>query len=177
MVCATSASTTRTGTRPRRNSYPSRTLEGEITSLIGEVSSQREGVRREVEKARQKAELNAWIAEHGSDHLKSAHELGYEVGRLYATERFEHEIPTGWQLDFYDRAAWYVRTNPSADAIVELKLAQALCEAVGGSHATIVWLTHPPSQEPEEDDYGYFEACEAVIIRGYLGKYDLVKML
>lgn len=112
------------------------------------------------EAARRDAEKAAWIAEHGSEYLRKAHGAGYDCQRLYVKERGTAEFPD-YVIDFENRADWHSRACPSEKALTE-----AL--AVGG---TVVWLTRPPFA----DDEGYWEAGEAVVVREYLGKYDLIK--
>lgn len=116
------------------------------------------------ERTRREAEKQAWIEAHGSAFLKKAClQGGYDCQRRYVEERAALERP-GYVVDWKDAAAWKDRACPS-----EAALDEAL--AAGG---TVVWLTAPANAG--EDDYD-FEPCEAVAIRGYLGKYDLIKAL
>lgn len=111
----------------------------------------------------------AWVQEFGSDYLKRACANGYDCQRLYVTERAALEAP-GFTVDFKDNATWKARSCPSLAA---LDLEDAL-KALGLGEVTIVWLTAPAE---EWEEWKEFEACEAVVIRGYLGKYDLVRTL
>lgn len=125
-----------------------------------------EAERAAVEKAARAAEKSAWITEHGSDFLRQAFTAGYDCQRRYVTERAALEFP-GYAVDFDDRAEWRERSCPS-----EKGLAEAL--AAGG---TVVWLTRHP-RHPADDGYGEDDTeYEAVAIRGFLGKYDLVKVI
>jgi hypothetical protein len=82
-------------------------------------------------------------------------------------------------VDFDGKAEWKPRSCPSEKALDAVDAAIAL----GLGNAEIVWLTDPPqARKPrcDEPDYGYgyeFEPCEAVVLRGYLNKYDLVQIV
>ena len=126
---------------------------------------------KEKERAAKEAERLAWIETHGSDYLQRAVKLGYNCQRQYVTERAALELP-GYEVDFDNRAAWKSRSCPSMAALEEVeRLIQQ------GYDAEVVWLTEP-IQEPEysDDDYCCFEPCETIVVRNYLGKYDLVKI-
>lgn len=125
-----------------------------------EAAAQAEKEAREAKKA-------AWIEAHGSDYLKAAHALGYNCQRQYVTERATLEFPD-FRVDFDDNASWNDRACPSPEALAEVK---ALVAA--GHDAQVVWLTDDGAADRE--NWEYFEPCEAVVIRDYLGKYDLVK--
>lgn len=122
------------------------------------------------ERERLDAEKRDWIARHGSDYLRRACGAGYDCQRKYVLERGALEHP-GYTLDFEEAAAWKARSCPSERALAE-------AERVGG---TVVWLTAPPRDTPPandyEVDYDEFEQGEAVVIRGFLGKYGLVRQL
>ena len=125
-----------------------------------EAAAQAEKEAREAKKA-------AWIEAHGSDYLKDAHALGYNCQRQYVTERATLEFPDFW-VDFDDNASWNDRACPSPEALAEVKALVAV-----GHDAQVVWLTDNGAADRE--NWEYFEPCEAVVIRDYLGKYDLVK--
>jgi hypothetical protein len=112
-------------------------------------------------KAARVADRVAWIATHGSEFLRKACGAGYDCQRRYVIERAALERP-GFVVDFDDRAAWRDRSCPS-EAALDLAL------AVGGQ---VVWLTTPGYEISEAE---YWEPCEAVLIRQYLGQYDLIK--
>lgn len=106
-----------------------------------------------------------WIAAHGSERLRLAVENGYNCQRLYVTERAAVEHPD-YTADFDDNAQWDSRSCPSEAALKE-------AIAVGGE---VVWLTKPPLAKHDEDFDCYdWEEREAVVIRDFLGNYDLVK--
>jgi hypothetical protein len=126
--------------------------------------------RAAAEKERREAEKRQWIGDVGSAYLKRCLAGGYNCQRAYVIERAGVEFP-GYVVDYNDAAAWKDRAAPSEKALVE-------AERVGG---VVVWLTDEPSNrvaESDDDsqDYG-FEPCEAVVVREYLGKYDLVKLV
>jgi hypothetical protein len=114
-------------------------------------------------KAKREADKLDWVKEHGSEHLKLAIENGYDCQCLYATERAELEYPD-YQVDFKDNADWDPRSCPSEAALLE-------SIRVKGE---VVWLTSPVAK-PSDEWVGYFEACEAVVVRGFLEKYHLIK--
>lgn len=119
-------------------------------------------------------EMQSWIDQHGSDRLRLAHERGYQVRGLYVRERAEVEFP-GYTPDLDDRAEWEERVAPTEEALALETQAIDLAKANGlpGERASIVWLTKPPRDLESLD----FRPCEAVVIRGYLGRYDLVKIV
>lgn len=134
------------------------------------ASMQPEMEAKKAEYAARQAERAAWIETHGSDYLRRATALGYNCQRQYVTERAALELP-GYEVDFDDRAAWKSRSCPSEAALGEVE--QLIRQ---GYDAEVVWLIEP-IQEPEysdDDDY-CFEPCETIVVRNYLGKYDLVK--
>lgn len=140
-----------------------------------DVSRAQERAIRELEKAQREAEKATWIEAQGSDHLKRAFAGGYNCQRLYVTERAAVEAP-GFVVDFDDAAQWKDRSCPSMAALEVEEAANQW----GIGKVMVVWLTTGPSAEVEnEDEYGepYFQEVEAVIIRGYLGRYDLVKII
>lgn len=119
------------------------------------------------------AEKIAWIAEHGSSRLKKAEAAGYKNQRTYIEERVGLEFPD-FKADFDNRACWDVKSNPSENALdIEAGL------TAKGLDVVIVWLTHPTYKLEEEVEYrdNDWRDCEAIVIRGFLGKYDLVQEL
>jgi hypothetical protein len=132
-----------------------------------------EAERKEAEdrERRARAEERAkWIAAHGSDFLRKAVGAGYDCQRRYVTERAALEYP-GFEVDFDDGAEWKPRSCPS-EAALDASLAV-------GEECEVVWLTCPVGGMPEDED-GYpeeWEPREALAVREFLGKYDLVKML
>lgn len=129
--------------------------------------------KREAEKEAREKERAEWIKQYGSDYLKDCLELGVSANLEYVVERAAMEFP-GFTVDYTDNANWERRFSPSHEALEELK---ALRNA-GVEDSDIFWLTRPAKVRDEDDDDDYdFEPCEAIIIRNYLGKYDLVKII
>lgn len=109
-----------------------------------------------------------WINQHGSDYLKRAIANGFDCQRKYVIERAAKEFPD-FIVDFDDSAEWNSRSCPSEKALNEM-----ITLKEKGYNANVVWLTRLPNGY---DDYDYYdiEPCEAVVIRNYLGSYDLIK--
>ncbi len=135
------------------------------------------------EKAREKAEaeafrvaMEAWATQHGSPRLQQAINRGYKATRTYAEERAALEAP-GWIVDVSDRAEWRDRVDPSAHALAAEEEATALAKGLAAlgslasnqAHARVVWLT----QLPMRSDWDVPQQ-EALVVRGYLGRYDLI---
>jgi len=135
----------------------------EIERVQRERRAQEEAARAAHE--REKAE---WIARHGSERLRRQTAAGYDCQRRYVLERAAQEFPD-YVLDFNDAASWRSRSCVSDEAFEE-------ASRVGG---TVVWLTAPPSSAlpQEEGDEEEFKQTEAVVVREYLGKYDLIRMM
>lgn len=128
-----------------------------------------EAQRKAAEREAKEAEKRAWIEVHGSAFLKKACLVGgYDCQRRYVAERAAVEFP-GYTVDFHDKAGWKSRSCPSERALDE-----AL--RVGGE---VVWLTAYPVDDgsPEEYQEAWEQETEAVVVRGFLGKYDLIKAL
>lgn len=127
----------------------------------------RDQERREAEKQQRLEERRAWIAEHGSAYLRKCEHAGYDCQRRYVLERAALEFP-GYVVDFDDNARWKDRSGPSEAALDE-------AARVGG---IVVWLTRSPVDDgnPEEYQAGWDDEREAVVIRQYLGRYDLIKI-
>lgn len=109
-----------------------------------------------------------WIAEHGNQYLKDCLELKIDANREYVIERASLENPD-FLVDYNDNANWEAIKSPSQEAITELKRLRSI-----GVKNDIVWLTRPANVEDYRDSY--FEEQEAIVIREYLGKYDLIKI-
>lgn len=124
-----------------------------------------EKIKAEQEKETREREKADWIRQHGSDYLKDCLELGVKANKEYVIERAATEFP-GYEVDYSDDAAWEEKFSPSSEALSELKKVRGL-----GAESEIVWLTRPINEDDE------FEPCEAVAIRCFLGKYDLIKTI
>lgn len=133
--------------------------------------------REEKEKIKQEKERiikerKAWIEQYGSEKLKLALELGYECEKDYVYERAKKEFPD-FTLDYFNNGCWEKTDNPSFEALKEVK---ELIEK--GYNAYVAEIERFPYDEDNdsEDDNGDIEG-EAIVISGYLGKYDLVKLI
>lgn len=127
--------------------------------------------QEKVDRDQRAAEKLTWIEAHGSDFLKLAASEGFDCQRKYAIERGDLELP-GFVVDIEDAALWNSRSCPSVAALKLLKEAKA-----NGHNADLVWLTAQACEDSKDDmtRYDDWEQCEAVIVRGFLGKYDAVK--
>lgn len=134
---------------------------------------------KRLEDAERKAEMHRWAKMHGSEHLCKCLERDYRCDRIYVFERVAKEAP-GYTVDFYGKASWNERTNPSHDALILEEEAIELAKKIGATGVGIYWLTSAPQDQPDgdhDDELALDFNCEAVIIHGYLGKYDLVKYI
>lgn len=114
-------------------------------------------------KAKLEANRLAWITDHGSAYLKKAVlEGGYDCQRKYVFERAVMEHP-GFVVDFNNEAEWQSRSCPS-------EVALDLALEVQGE---VVWLQGEIGKDGTW--HGDDEPREVVVIRGFLGKYDLIK--
>lgn len=149
-------------------------LDEKRSRAISNAYDAQKDAQREAEKAQREADKTAWIKAHGSDRLQRAFADQYEVGRIYTLERAAHEYPE-WTIDFFGFSEWRDRKNPS---LAELDAADDTAAQTGQS-VSIVWLTQPAAIDREEFDISSydFEQHAALVIRDYLGKYDLVKNL
>lgn len=123
--------------------------------------TEQEATAREAKKRLAEQERAMWIESNGSAHLKKAAGGGYDVTRLYETERASIEYP-GLTLDFQHAAGTRERSNPSWDALVA-------AETLAGVHhqalVKVVWLTKGPRTEANTEDECYadeFASQEAV---------------
>ena len=139
----------------------------ELAEQIAEQRRQ-DAARQEAEKVARLAERRAWALAHGSSRLRKCIEMEYDCQRLYVFERAAFERP-GYVVDFDDKAAWKARSGPSEAALDE-------AARVGGE---VVWLTRLPLDDGAPEDYqeGWEDEREAVVIRHYLGRYDLIKIV
>jgi hypothetical protein len=117
----------------------------------------------EAEKQHKREEMAEWIERHGDEQLKLAHANNYKCHRLYVSQRAALEYP-GFILDFDDKSTWKERVGPSLTALKKLG-------EYPGTNATIVWLT---GMGDDDEEICEFECSEAIAIRQYLGKYDLL---
>jgi hypothetical protein len=142
-----------------------------VAAIMEQAEAERKA-KAEAAKAEFEANMASWIEEHGSTRLQRGHNSGYDMKRVYVIERAKLEAP-GYVVDFDDKARWDNRSSPTTAALD----AEDAANKLGIGNAQIVWLTRPPKALPGDEDEDYFEECEAVAIRAYLGRYDLVKTL
>lgn len=128
----------------------------------GRLADEKRAAEKRAAAEAQEADKAAWIAAHGSDHLRAAVAAGYDCQRLYVTERAAAEFP-GFKVDFADRSRWDRRSCPSEEGL-------GISLATKGS--CVVWLTAPVRKVDDEDEW---EPREAVVVEDFLGKYDLVR--
>lgn len=153
--------------------------EATYTAMAKELRAESDA-QTEAAKAAKLAEKLAWCAAHGSDQLRRGVEAGYNCQRLYVIERAKLEAP-GFTVDFQNGAEWSARACPSLKALDMAAAADLL--KLGESE--VVWLTAPAvnsapidTDSIEDDTEGDdFDPCEAIVLREYLGKYDLVKVV
>jgi hypothetical protein len=134
-------------------------------------------IRYKTRKQRAKAEEEAaqeawdadkatWIEAHGSDRLKKAHSTGYPHNRAYIQERAMAELGEGWTVDIKNAYEWGRKACPSGEA---LHLEETLKNK--GFKAQIVMLK---SDGTERDDDDAFEPFEALVVREFLDRYDVI---
>jgi hypothetical protein len=145
-------------------------------AMVKAVRAEKDDAEKAAKAAKAEAKLS-WCAEFGSDRLRRASAAGYDCGRLYAIERAAKEAP-GFVLDYQNEAEWKNRACPSLAALN----AEDAATKLNLGEPQVVWLTKAPVAQKVSDveqdfDESEFEACEAVVIRGYLGALDLVKAL
>ena len=155
---------------PLRNRYAEICAEytrrqAEDAALRAQATRERDA-HDEMEKTRRATEKKNWIPRLGSDYLQRGFTAGYDCQRQYVTERAAIEHP-GFTVDFDDRAAWKSRPMPTPEALTASL-------AIPGS--TVVWLTHGMDEDGDLYD-GIFAECEAILIQGFLDKYNLVKIM
>jgi hypothetical protein len=132
-----------------------------------EIAAEKE--EEKASKERYESEKREWILACGSQYLKDCLEMGVKANLEYVAERATLEFP-GFTVDYADAAEWGERVSPTGESLQTLKKLR-----MATPESEIVWLTCP-AMERNESTEG-FEPCEAIIIRKYLGKYDLVMIV
>ncbi len=131
--------------------------------------------KKRAEARRFRDAMNVWIAAKGNPDLKRAHERGYKISSLYVRERAALEFP-GFMVDTTDEAEWGERTNPTAQALdLEEQTIKRVQELGDDYSVRIVWLTAPPKEYWRQDSL--FAEREAVVVLGWLARYDLVSFV
>ncbi len=135
-------------------------------------------------------EMKRWIQAHGSERMKAAQARGYKVTGSYARARACKEIPGAW-VDTSGRAEYRERVDPSKEALELESAFETFMEVHDCSFRTrIVWLVEPPTDLAEayeeidvdevlagEVDEWEFQQQEALLISGYLGRYEAFLMI
>jgi len=145
-----------------------RQVDARIEGLVEEKRrfAQEQEAREEAKRAAWNTDKATWIAAHGSDRLKKAHAAGYPHNGAYAQERANLELGAGWMVDSKNKYEYSNRTYPTEAALDLEKMLQEQ-----GYKTQIVWVTFDGKQRDYGDD---FEAYEAVAVRGYLDRYDVI---
>jgi len=134
-----------------------------------------ETAKKRAEAKRFRDAMSDWIAAAASPDLKRAHERGYKVASVYVRERVGVEFP-GFMVDTTDEAEWAERSNPTAEAMdLEEQTLARVQELEADYDVGIVWLTTPPKAFWRDEDV--FADREAVVVRAWLGRYDLVALV
>lgn len=124
-------------------------------------------------------DMKSWVAANGSERLKLAAEGGYRINTSYALERSRQEMPGFW-VDSAEDCEWGERADPTEEALLAERALKAHLEKIDPSLETrIVWLTETPRalDNKMEAEGVEFEAQEALVVQGYLGRYLLVMPL
>lgn len=137
--------------------------------------------KRQLADDKREAAEKEWINSNGSNRLKRGYAEGHDMTRIYVRELFASiEGLKGWELDYKDTSNWKDRVSPTTEELDALDAAREI--EIDAGEIEIVWLTHEPTlsnTDDDEYDYGYepFEGCAAIVIRRWLGKYDLIKRM
>jgi hypothetical protein len=138
-----------------------------------------EELERQAAQERFNTEMQWWVAENGSPRLRAAVEGGYRSNTTYAIERAASELPGFW-IDTAGDIEWGQRTDPSIEALDLVQAVQERAIRPLNLHLDprIIWLTEAPRAldqylEEKEEEEG-FEPQEAILVEGYLGRYDAV---
>lgn len=147
-------------------------LENRYSEFIDKINKEQEEKIKElnrkhnIEFEKFEKERDNWITVQGSQYLKDAFELGYNINEKYVVERAQKEFPD-YDMDVCGDALYCMKDNPDEDSLNEvIRLIEQGFDAIVAELASY-------SDEDEE----YSEECEAIVIRDYLGVYDLVKVL
>lgn len=121
--------------------------------------------REAEEKAAFCAEKRRWIEAHGSERLRKSEAGGYSNTVPYMNERLKKDVGDGWEIDVNRAMGWNTKRYPSERALdLEVSLKKQ------GYDSEIGLLTDNGDDKCEFE----FECCEVVVIKNYLGKYDVV---
>jgi len=137
-----------------------------------------EQTKKDAEEEAREAFLNEdtrnWIERNGSEQLRLTYLLGYGYERLYALERAAIDFKD-YILDLDDNAQWDKIRSPSLNSLRQEKELSNQ-----GLEVYIVNLEkYPDGSDPYEEycEYDKPDECEAIVIRHYHGKHDLIKVI
>lgn len=153
-----------------------------LPSSDSRLASYKDGAVNRIKGEMEDAKKAQWVTIHGSDHLKRACAAGYDCQRLYVVERAAVEAP-GWIVDYNSTGRDNGRSCPSMEALIVENASVALAQQIGATAPTVRWLTDQPTNQPKSgrqewsEDDEMFEECEVVLMRKYLGEYDLYKIV
>lgn len=147
-------------------------------------------IERELSAQNFEEDMDRWIEAHGSERLRAARARRYKVTGSYARARARKEIPGAW-VDTSGRAEYRERVDPSKEALELESVFETFTAAQGRDlRMRIVWLVEPPTglaEAYEEIDMGEviageaneweFQQQEALLISGYLGRYEAFLMI
>lgn len=148
---------------------PSTTLEEVLQwelARIEAVKDSRDNVQAQANQWRQEQQ-SAWTEQHGSDVLKRLTAKGYDATAQYLEERLALEFPPFILAAPHTGCQWRERRTPSLAAFEESER----IEAETGYPTWVVWVTKWQGQTLRGR-----EQKEGILIREYLGKYDLLKL-
>lgn len=125
-----------------------------------------------------KGQMATWIADNGSEPLRTAQLRDYNVVGMYLRERVAKDFP-GFEMDSKNKSKWEERANPSSQALALETEALERAARAGSGKVRIVWLIRGA------DGTNYKPAVrlggggphprEAVVVEGYLGRYTLLR--
>jgi hypothetical protein len=109
-------------------------------------------------------ETSKWIEAHGSERLKTGYDAGYDMQKLYITERANQDYP-GYQMIDGGSALGDRTDSPTLEAL-HLESSLELQPDMKSSINTInrAYLPGGPS---------HYQTAEAIVLTGYLGEYNL----
>ncbi len=135
-------------------------------AIRNKTSKQRAKAKEEAAQEAWDGDKAIWIEAHGSDRLKKAHATGYPHNRTYTQERATVELGEGWTVDMKNACEWDRKASPSEQA---LNLEKMLEDK--GFKAQTVWVR---SDGEGRDGDDAFEPFEAVVVREFLTRYDVI---
>lgn len=142
------------------------------------AAAQRQREEQAAEESRRfREQMGWWIADNGSEPLRTAHQRGYNVVGQYLRERVAKEFP-GFEIDSKNKAKWEERANPSPQALVLETETLDQAARSGSGQVRIVWLTRGLDGTDYKPLIRFRDAPpprEAVVVVGFLGRYTLVR--